>query len=127
VTPSAIEAHFEELERALRGKDPRRLSSPARGRALLMLLDGDGARHRLTVAIGDREVEVTRDGASPDGDEAFTVIQARGEDWVRFFGDAGPETLRPIKLYGSIGLVSALGELIAQSRSAWDLRSGGAS
>ena len=122
-----VEDHFAELRGHLAGKDPRRLDHRARGQALLVLTDERGQPHRLTIHVKAKTVDVEARGAVPADGESFAMIRGSSQDWLQFYRNATPETLAALSLYGDMELISAVGELVTQTRTLWDLRSGGAS
>jgi hypothetical protein len=120
-----VEAHVRELASLLTGKNTKKLKSPGRGTALLVLTDAAAAIHRIRIELGPERVEVSEGGASGSSAD-FAVIRGAWSDWLAFYNAASAETLAPLKFYGEPELMAALGELLTLPRSMVDLRSGGA-
>lgn len=118
-----FDRHYRDLEALLQGKDPRRLTSKTRGRALIVLED-DGELRRITIDVQKKNVELHRAGAVPADGEPFAVVRGTFADWVRFFNDAADESLTRLKLYGDVDVLVTIGELLTTERSFVDVRSG---
>jgi hypothetical protein len=117
--------HVKQLGSLLDGKDTRRLKSKARGVALLVLSDDSGSIHRVRIEVGPKSASVSLAPAGPPDKGDFAVVRAAFSDWMRFFNAASTETLGALKLYGEVGILAAIGELIVASRSFLDVRAGG--
>jgi hypothetical protein len=123
--PNEVESHLAELRAVLDGKDPRRAASKARGAALLVLTGDDGAIHRVRIALDPKRVTVTAEGGGPEDGRDFAVVRGRFRDWLTFFRAASEETLRPLRLYGDVEIISAIGEILSAQRSSIDIRARG--
>lgn len=125
VTPETFRTHLRDLEGLIDGKDPRRLKSPARGKTLLLLQDDDGRTHHVTIHLDKKSVSVRAEGCVPQDDEPFAMIRASVDEWLRFYNDASAATFAPLRLYGDVELLGAVGELLTLNRGVWDVQFSG--
>lgn len=118
-----ISAHFRELHSLLDGKELSRLTSKARGLALLVLSGEDGQLHRLGIRLEGRRASI-EEAPRSSGNVEHAVLRGTFADWIRFYRTAGPETAAALKFYGEPELLAALGELFTAQRSPLEARGG---
>lgn len=104
------------LEEILRCAAAGKRSAQGAKYCILSLVDDDGHRGALTIAMNERAIEVSKGRRAP-ADADHVLIRGSIVAFAQYFLEGSESALSSLELYGNAEVLIQLGELLRQSQS----------